>query len=171
MVRDVPAPKAKPAASMAHFSVEGSTMAPTWWKMELGFLYCNCSLCIYIYTHNYVCIYIYIYILSSYVFMTYLYIIIYIYIVFLCFKFMWIDVTCEYMFNMCSHYVAYPVYVVTWSSIYSDQTNQIYLESHIIWCFPLPIYPQLFQNDITDSAIIPSPNISNTFEISHVQDG
>jgi hypothetical protein len=36
------------------------------------------------------------------------------------------------MFNMCSHYVAYPVYVVTWSSIYSDQTNQIYLESQII---------------------------------------
>ena len=150
---------------MAHFSVEGSTMAPTWWKMELGFLYCNCLLCIYIYIIMYIYMYIYLF-ESSYVFMTCLYIIIY--IVFLCFIFMWIDVTCEYMFNMCSHYVAYPVYVVTWSSIYSDQTNQIYLESQIIWCVPLSIYPQLFPDDITDSAIIPSPTISNTFEISHV---
>ena len=159
---------------MAHFSVEGSTMAPTWWKMELGFLYCNCLLCIYIYIimYIYICIYICLN-LHMYLWHAYIYnhIYIYIYIVFLCFIFMWIDVTCEYMFNMCSHYVAYPVYVVTWSSIYSDQTNQIYLESQIIWCVPLSIYPQLFPDDITDSAIIPSPTISNTFEISHVQDG
>ena len=135
----------------------------------------------YIYMHIYI-YYIYIYYIhmylwyiskyiSKYIIICNKYIYIYMYIVFLCFIFMWIDVTCEYMFNMCSHYVAYAVYVVTWPSIYNDQTNQIYLESHIIWCVPLPIYPQLFPDDITDSAIVPSPTISNTFDISHVQDG